>query len=64
MAVMNLSNPELPDRLNGRDPDALEAIVDAYLPQYTARRTRGVGFSLDEGQDHKTRNTGTCGGID
>ena len=50
MAITNFSDPELLERLRGRDPAAWEAIVDAYLPQLL-RAGRGMGFSLDEAQD-------------
>src|SRR5947209_8350058 len=50
MVVANFSDPEFLDQLRGRDPTALEAIVDAYLPQLL-RAARGMGFSPDEAQD-------------
>jgi RNA polymerase sigma-70 factor, ECF subfamily len=50
MAVANFSDPEFLDQLRGRDPTALEAMVDAYLPQLL-RAGRGMGFSPDEAQD-------------
>ena len=50
MAITNFSDPELLERLRGRDPAAWEAIVDLYLPQLL-RAGRGMGFSFDEAQD-------------
>jgi RNA polymerase sigma-70 factor (ECF subfamily) len=50
MPEHSFSGQEFLERLRKRDREALEAIVDAYLPQLL-RAGRGMGFSPDEAQD-------------
>jgi len=50
MSENSFSGEEFLERLRKRDREALEAIVDAYLPQLL-RAGRGMGFSPDEAQD-------------
>ena len=50
MPEANFSNPEFLERLRKRERGALEALVDAYLPQLQ-RAARGMGFTIEESQD-------------
>jgi RNA polymerase sigma-70 factor, ECF subfamily len=50
MPESSFSGREFLERLRNRDREALEAIVDAYLPQLL-RAGRGMGFSPDDAQD-------------
>lgn len=50
METSNFSDPEFLRRLRSRDPHALGAVVDAYLPQLL-RAGRGMGFSPDVAED-------------
>jgi len=43
-------SPELAERIRTRDPEALEAVVETYLPQIL-RAARGAGMSPQEAED-------------
>jgi RNA polymerase sigma-70 factor (ECF subfamily) len=45
-----LDSPELAERIRARDPEALEAVVETYLPQIL-RAARGVGMNPQEAED-------------
>lgn len=49
-AAAVLDSPDLAARIRARDPDALRAVVSAYLPQ-VVRAARGAGFSRDRAED-------------
>jgi len=48
--AVSLSDPRLPDRVRERDPEALQAIVRAYLPQ-VLRAARGAGLDDTQAED-------------
>lgn len=50
MTTLNFSDPDFLGKLRERDPESLEAVVDAYLPQLL-RAGRGMGFSAETAQD-------------
>jgi RNA polymerase sigma-70 factor (ECF subfamily) len=45
-----LDSPELAERIRARDPEALEAVVETYLPQIL-RAARGAGMNPQEAED-------------
>ncbi len=45
-----LDDPGLPDRIRNRDPEALRAVVEAYLGQ-VLRAARGAGLDLQEAEE-------------
>ncbi len=45
-----LTDPELPARIRERDPDALSAVVQTYLPQ-VLRAARGAGLTETQADD-------------
>lgn len=50
MIQSNFSDPEFLQRLRNREPNALGAVIDAYLPQLL-RAGRGMGFSPEAAED-------------
>ncbi len=47
---LGLDDPGLPDRIRNRDPEALRAVVEAYLGQIL-RAARGAGFNLHAAEE-------------